>query len=207
MTSDDCRQVSTVALLFPVRLCCRQRDHCFQRRRGRKTHRVRRCGHGLTVRRAHLLTRKFNSTLTVANIRRETLLSATRVDPLPASRPYRPPHDRFYILWSQAYILQRAPIQPTQFGALLLCLPTARGATRQEPAPNHRLRKESRHVRLPRFADRACASWRLRPRIVHVSCERIGRKKALISAASCCGASSAAKWPPDGIGVHRVILP
>jgi hypothetical protein len=49
---------------------------------------------------SYALTRKFNSTLTVANIRRETFLSATRVDPLPASRPYRPPHDRFYILWS-----------------------------------------------------------------------------------------------------------
>lgn len=50
--------------------------------------------------RAHLLTRKFKSTLTVANMRCETLLPATRVDPLPASRPYRPPPDRFYILWS-----------------------------------------------------------------------------------------------------------
>jgi hypothetical protein len=34
---------------------------------------------------------------------------------------------------------------------------------------------------------------------VHANCERSGRKKVLISAASCCGASSAGKWPPDGM--------
>lgn len=41
----------------------------------------------------------------------------------------------------------------------------------------------------------------------HANRERRGRKKALISSASCRGVSSAGKWPPDGMRVHRVMLP
>src|SRR5262245_46671094 len=42
---------------------------------------------------------------------------------------------------------------------------------------------------------------------VHTDCARSGRKNALISSASCCGASSAGKWPPRRMRVHRVMLP
>ena len=43
-------------------------------------------------------TRELGSASGFANNGRVTLFSPTRVDPLPASRPCWPPHDRFYIL-------------------------------------------------------------------------------------------------------------
>jgi hypothetical protein len=50
-------------------------------------------------------TRKLGSTSGFANHRRVTLVSVTRIDPLPASRPCWPAHDRFYILRPEAYVL------------------------------------------------------------------------------------------------------